>query len=46
MRLFSVIRCLEIIGEACKHVPSDIKVQYPEISWKTIAGMRDYLIHD
>jgi uncharacterized protein with HEPN domain len=46
LRLLSVIRCLEVIGEACKKIPPEIKVQYPEITWKTIAGMRDYLIHD
>jgi uncharacterized protein with HEPN domain len=44
--LLSVIRCLEVIGEASKHIPLDIKNLYPEISWKVIAGMRDYLIHD
>jgi uncharacterized protein with HEPN domain len=45
-KLLSVIRCLEVIGEACKHIPAEIKERYPEITWKTIAGMRDYLIHD
>jgi uncharacterized protein with HEPN domain len=44
--LLSVIRCLEVIGEASKHIPLEIKNLYPEISWKVIAGMRDYLIHD
>lgn len=45
-KLLSVIRCLEVIGEASKRVPDEIKTLYPEIPWKIIAGMRDYLIHD
>ena len=41
----AVIRNLEIIGEAAKNIPEDIKNEYPEIPWKAIAGMRDKLIH-
>lgn len=42
-RAFS--RSLEIIGEAVKNVPEEIRFKYPEIEWKEIAGMRDKLIH-
>jgi uncharacterized protein with HEPN domain len=42
----AVIRNLEIIGEAVKHIPASIRTSYPEIDWKKIAGMRDVLIHD
>lgn len=41
----AVIRKLEIIGEAVKQLPEEIVVQHPEIPWKSIAGMRDRLIH-
>ena len=41
----AVIRKLEIIGEASKKIPEEIKNKYPEIPWKDIAGMRDKLIH-
>ncbi|MBL7092901.1 DUF86 domain-containing protein [candidate division KSB1 bacterium] len=41
----AVIRKLEIIGEAVKNVPDEIKNQYPDIKWREIARMRDKLIH-
>lgn len=44
--LFAVIRALEIVGEAVKHIPDEIRTGSPEIPWKEMAGMRDVLIHD
>ena len=41
----AVIRKLEIIGEATKHIPQDITQKYPTVPWKEMAGMRDKLIH-
>ncbi|PIQ95431.1 MAG: hypothetical protein COV67_14910 [Nitrospinae bacterium CG11_big_fil_rev_8_21_14_0_20_56_8] len=41
----AVIRRLEIIGEAVKHIPDNIRVKHPDVPWKNIAGMRDVLIH-
>ena len=40
-----VIRNLEIIGEAVKNLPDDIKKDYPEVEWRKIAGLRDIPIH-
>jgi len=40
-----ISRRLEIIGEAVKNLPLEVKEKYPNIEWKKIAGMRDYLIH-
>jgi uncharacterized protein with HEPN domain len=40
-----VERKLEIIGEATKRLPEDFKMEYPNIPWKDMAGMRDILIH-
>ncbi|MFH1846332.1 MAG: DUF86 domain-containing protein [Candidatus Omnitrophota bacterium] len=42
----AVLRRLEIMGEAVKNIPQEIRDQYPEIPWKQIAGMRDILIHE
>jgi uncharacterized protein with HEPN domain len=41
----AVIRRIEIIGEAAKNVPEEVKKNYPSIPWKRISGMRDILIH-
>jgi len=42
---YAVIRCIEIMGEASKHIPESIRQQYPQIPWRDIAGMRDKVIH-
>jgi uncharacterized protein with HEPN domain len=40
------IRQIEIVGEAVRHMPRDIRKTYPEIPWQDISGMRDKRIHD
>ena len=40
------VRSVEIIGEATKKVPEEIRTAFPAIEWKKMAGMRDRLIHD
>jgi uncharacterized protein with HEPN domain len=42
----SIIRRLEIIGEAVKKLDKDFKNRYDKVAWDKIAGMRDVLIHD
>jgi len=41
----AVLRNLEVIGEAAKNVPEDVRREYSEIPWAEMAGMRDKLIH-
>jgi len=42
----AIVRSLEIIGEASKKIPADVKLKWHTINWKNMAGMRDRLIHD
>jgi uncharacterized protein with HEPN domain len=42
----SVIRRLEIIGEAVKGIPEEHRAKAPQVPWRNIAGMRDILIHE
>ncbi|MDA2925414.1 DUF86 domain-containing protein [Acidobacteria bacterium AH-259-L09] len=44
--MFAVIRALEIIGEAAKQVPQDMRDKAPDIPWRSMVGMRDKLIHN
>src|SRR3990172_10463410 len=39
-------RSLEIIGEAAKQIPEEVRHKYSHIDWRAMAGMRDRLIHD
>jgi len=40
------VRSVEVIGEASKKLPDDIKTMQPEVEWRKVSGMRDRLIHD
>ena len=40
------VRSAEVIGEAAKKVPDDVRAQFPGIEWRKMSGMRDRLIHD
>ncbi len=42
----AVIRSLEVMGEAAKRIPDEVRANHPEIPWKRMAGMRDKLIHE
>ena len=43
--LYAVVRAIEIIGEAVKNIPNEIRAQYPKIPWSSVAKMRDRLAH-
>lgn len=41
----SLVRCVEIIGEAASKVSSELRQSHPELPWSQIVGMRNRLIH-
>jgi uncharacterized protein with HEPN domain len=41
----AVLHNLEVLGEAAKHLPEDVKGRMPGVAWREIAGMRDWLAH-
>jgi uncharacterized protein with HEPN domain len=45
MLSLSLVRLLEIIGEAARGVSIQVREKYPNIPWKQMAGIRDRLIH-
>ncbi len=40
-----VLRKFEILGEASRNIPEEVKRKHPDVSWKEMFGMRDRLIH-
>ena len=41
----AIVRSLEVIGEAVKNIPNNLKEKYSSIPWREIAGTRDKIIH-
>ncbi|HYQ92210.1 MAG TPA: DUF86 domain-containing protein [Candidatus Competibacteraceae bacterium] len=42
----SVVRNLEILGEAARRLPEDFTARYPNVPWRQIAGLRNRIVHD
>jgi uncharacterized protein with HEPN domain len=43
--VYATTHALEIVGEAAKRIPEPVRVCYPAVPWRLMAGMRDRLIH-
>jgi uncharacterized protein with HEPN domain len=41
----AVVRAIEIVGEAAKSIPEELRAKYPAIPWREMAGMRDKVVH-
>lgn len=44
--VYAVTRCLEIISEASRRLPKDLKARHPDIAWTDIAGAGNVYRHD
>jgi uncharacterized protein with HEPN domain len=43
--LNAVVRSIEVIGEATKNIPEQLRIEHKELPWREMTGMRDKLIH-
>ncbi len=46
LHLYAVVRCLEIISEASRRLPEDLKARHPNIAWRDMAGAGNIYRHD
>ena len=44
--VYAVTRCLEIISEASRRLPDDMKARHPSIAWTDMAGAGNIYRHD
>jgi uncharacterized protein with HEPN domain len=44
--VYAVIRCLEVISEASRRLPEDLKARHPTIAWRQMAGAGNVYRHD
>jgi len=42
----AVVRNLEVVGEASRNIPENVKARYPDVYWKGVVGLRNRIIHE
>lgn len=45
MLTLSLVKCIEIIGEAAGRISDEVRSRHPQIPWRNVTGMRHHLIH-
>jgi uncharacterized protein with HEPN domain len=43
--IIALVKCIEVVGEASKRIPEDVRSKYPTIPWRDMTGIRDRLVH-
>ena len=46
LRYYGIVKNIEIIGEAARMLTDEFKESHPEVEWRNIAGMRNFLVHE
>jgi uncharacterized protein with HEPN domain len=43
--IIALVKCIEVVGEASKRVPEEVRSKYPAVPWRDMAGIRYRLVH-
>lgn len=46
MRYYGIVKNIEIIGEAARMLTENFKAAHPDVDWRSISGMRNFLVHE
>ena len=46
LRYYGIVKNIEIIGEAARMLTDEFKTAHPEVEWRNISGMRNFLVHE
>src|SRR5690349_19288731 len=42
----AVVRNLEVLGEAARHLPENFVARHPDVPWRQVTGLRNRIVHD
>lgn len=46
LRYYGIVKNIEIIGEAARMLTEQFKLAHPEVEWRSISDMRNFLVHE